>query len=209
MLFGDSLVFSWPAPILGPIPSPKTSRRTSFWRPASARAAPGRSISKDGLDRSGSVWIGLASCPIIPRFVGILGACCPWIAAAWLGSRGCTPFLSSSLLGMWCRCYQPEVQWMNKKGSTQHAIVRMLAGSMRGYFSLFTHHGGILPEFETGSQDEHGTLHNCTVQERPSNNSMPKVLQVFSVDNFSIDDPPWMRESIWCGDFATKPTARS
>lgn len=32
------------------------------------------------------------------------------------------------------------VQWMNKKGSTQHAIVRMLAGSMRGYFSLFTHH---------------------------------------------------------------------
>ena len=38
---------------LGPIPSPKTSRRTSFWRPASARAAPGRSISKDGLDRSG------------------------------------------------------------------------------------------------------------------------------------------------------------
>ena len=79
---------------------------------------------------------------------------------------------------------------MNKKGSTQHAIVRMLAGSMRGYFSLFRHHGGILPEFETGSQDEHGTLHNCTVQERPSNNSMPKVLQVFSVDDFSIDDPP-------------------
>ena len=138
-----------------------------------------------------TVWIGLASCPIIPRFVGILGACCPWIAAAWPGSRGCTPFhLSSSLLGMWCRCYQPEVQWMNKKGSTQHAIVRMLAGSMRGYFSLFRHHGGILPEFETGSQDEHGTLHNCTVQERPSNNSMPKVLQVFSVDDFSIDDPP-------------------
>ena len=40
---------------------------------------------------------------------------------------------------LFCRC---EVHWMNQKGFTQKAMVKMIAGTMRGFFSGFFGHSG-------------------------------------------------------------------
>ena len=50
-------------------------------------------------------------------------------------ARICEMFFFS----LFSRC---EVHWMNQKGFTQKAMVKMIAGTMRGFFSGFFSHSG-------------------------------------------------------------------
>lgn len=110
------------------------------------------------------------------------GACSQWTTAA---SNGLLGILSLSLRGssifmfirtlegkgiharcflfflcLFCCC---QVHWMNKKGFTQTAMVKMIAGTMRGFFSGFFGHKGATISATIGlpTNDSFHTWHPC------------------------------------------------